>query len=73
VLDQREILSAAGFERFARLRALRKQLADTDVGLLVKTILTNAHRAAIFRWGAPAEGCARPGRRAWTGPERVGR
>jgi len=47
-LDYREILGKDEFERFARLRLLRKQLAEVE-GVPVYTILTNAQLADLAR------------------------
>ena len=47
-MDYREILSPAEFDRFAKLRALRKQLAEAE-GVPVYTILTNAQLAGLAR------------------------
>ena len=47
-IDYREVLSKEEFIRFAKLRELRKQLADAD-GVPVYTILTNAQLAEVAR------------------------
>lgn len=47
-IDYREILSKDEFARFAKLRDLRRQLAETD-GVPVYTILTNAQIAELAR------------------------
>lgn len=47
-LDYREILAKEDFDRYTRLRSLRKQLADAEA-VPVYTILTNAQLADIAR------------------------
>ena len=47
-IDYREVLSKEEFLRFAKLRDVRKQLADGE-GVPVYTILTNAQLAAMAR------------------------
>ena len=47
-IDDREILSKEEFARFAKLRDLRRQLADAD-GVPVYNVLNNAQLAAIAR------------------------
>lgn len=47
-IDYREVLSKDEFVRFAKLRDLRRQLAEAD-GVPVYTILTNAQLAELAR------------------------
>ena len=47
-IDYRELLTAPQFERYSKLRALRKQIADQEA-IPVYTILTNAQLAEVAR------------------------
>jgi hypothetical protein len=48
-VDYREILSQDAFDRFAKLRTLRKELAEAE-GVPVYTVLTNAQLADLARF-----------------------
>jgi ribonuclease D len=47
-VDYRDLLTGPQFERFSKLRALRKQIADQEA-VPVYTILTNAQLAEVAR------------------------
>ena len=52
-IDYKEVLSAPEFERFARLRLLRKELAEKE-GVPAYAIFTNEQLAQMVRLGKPS-------------------
>ena len=52
-IDYKVVLSAPEFERFARLRLLRKELAEKE-GVPAYAIFTNEHLAQIVRLEKPS-------------------
>jgi superfamily II DNA helicase RecQ len=67
-VDYREVLSAAEFQVYAHLRALRKTLADRD-GVPAYALFTNDQLAAMVR--QRVDSAAALGRIDGVGPARV--